>query len=94
MKWVEKKGTGRLAAFTCISVAPPRMIAQGYHRKKPYVSGVVELDDGGRVDARIEVEDPNQPEQIMVGMTLKVKYLHTVLDGSRETFLAFEKAGP
>jgi uncharacterized OB-fold protein len=90
MEWVEKKGQGRLAAFTCITVAPPFMVAQGYDRKHPYVSGVVELDEGGRVDARIEGVDPNQPESIRVGMRMKAKYLHREDADIPETYLAFE----
>ncbi|MEJ2731589.1 MAG: Zn-ribbon domain-containing OB-fold protein [Deltaproteobacteria bacterium] len=76
MEWVEMKGKGRLAAFTCITVAPPFMMAQGYNRKNPYISGVVELEEGGRVDARIEGVDPGKPEEIRVGTALKAKYLH------------------
>ena len=40
MDWMEMKGIGRLAAFTCITIAPPFMIAQGYNRNNPYISGV------------------------------------------------------
>ena len=92
MEWVELSGNGRLAAFTCITIAPPFMIAQGYNRKNPYISGVVELEEGGRVDARIEGLDPTRPEGIKVGMPLKVKYLHTEVDQKKETYLAFEPA--
>ncbi|MGD8943503.1 MAG: OB-fold domain-containing protein, partial [Desulfobacterales bacterium] len=74
----------------CITIAPPFMIAQGYNRKNPYISGVVELDEGGRVDARIEGLDPNKPEAIKVGMSLKAKYLHTEVGDKKETYLAFE----
>ena len=90
MEWVEMKGKGRLAAFTCITVAPPFMIAQGYNRKNPYISGVVELEEGGRVDARIEAVDAGKPEDIKVGMPLKVKYIHREVEGRKETYLAFE----
>ena len=90
MEWVEMKGKGRLAAFTCISIAPPFMIAQGYNRKNPYISAVVKLEEGGRVDARIEGLDPRKPEDIKVGMPLKVKYLHTKVGDKKETYLAFE----
>lgn len=90
MDWMEMKGIGRLAAFTCITIAPPFMIAQGYNRNNPYISGVVELKEGGRVDARIEGLDPNKPEEIKVGMPLKVKYLHTEVGDKKETYLAFE----
>ena len=90
MEWVEMTGKGRLAAFTCITVAPPFMIAQGYNRKNPYISGVVELEEGGRVDARIEGVDAGKPEDIKVGMPLKVKYIHREVEGRKETYLAFE----
>ena len=90
MEWVEMKGKGRLAAFTCITVAPPFMMAQGYNRKNPYISGVVELEEGGRVDARIEGMDPGKPEEIKVGTPLKAKYLHGQVGEKKETYLAFE----
>ena len=90
MEWVEMKGNGKLAAFTCISIAPPFMIEQGYNRKNPYISGVVELEEGGRVDARIEGIDPAKPEEIKVGTPLKAKYLHKQVGEKKETYLAFE----
>jgi hypothetical protein len=90
MEWTEMKGKGRLAAFTCISIPPPFMIAQGYNRKNPYCTGVVELAEGARVDARIEGVDCAKPEDIRVGMPLKVKYLHREEGEKKETYLAFE----
>ena len=90
MEWVEMQGKGKLAAFTCITIAPPFMIEQGYNRKNPYCSGVVELEEGGRVDARIEGVDCSRPEDIKIGMQLKVKYLHRQEGDKQETYLAFE----
>lgn len=92
MVWVEMKGRGKLAAFTCITIGPPSMVAQGYDRKHPYCSGVVELEEGGRVDARIEGVDASNPETIRVGMPMKVKYLHREGVEPKETYLAFEPA--
>jgi scaffold protein (connect acetoacetyl-CoA thiolase and HMG-CoA synthase) len=92
MEWVEMKGKGKLAAFTCITIAPPFMIAQGYGRKHPYCSGVVDLDEGGRVDARIDGVDAAHPENIKVGMPLRVKFLHREGGEIPETYLAFEPA--
>jgi uncharacterized OB-fold protein len=90
MEWVEMKGEGKLAAFTCITIAPPFMMAQGFNRKNPYCSGVVELEEGGRVDARIEGVDLANPENIKVGMPMKVKFLHRQDTETPETYLAFE----
>ena len=89
LEWVEMPETGRLAAFTCITVGPPAMQAEGYNRKNPYCSGVVEVGDGVRVDARIEGIDPKQPETIEVGMAMRADYLHREKAGIQSTVLAF-----
>lgn len=87
MTWFEFSGKGKLAAFTCIAIGPAAMIAEGYNRNNPYCSAVIELDEGARVDARLEGIDPKKPEEITVGMPLKVKYVHR---GDKRTYLAFE----
>jgi uncharacterized OB-fold protein len=66
MEWVEMSGKGKLFAFTVITVCPPAMAAEGYSRTNPYCTGVVELDEGARVDARIEGVDATKPETIRV----------------------------
>jgi uncharacterized protein len=90
MEWIELRGEGRLAAFTCISVGPPVMVAQGYNRHNPYCSGVVELGEGGRVDARIDGVDTLKPETIQVGMPLKIKFLHGEGGEEQKAYLVFE----
>ena len=89
MRWEKVTGKGRLAAFTCISIAPPAMIAQGYNRHNPYISGVVELEEGARVDARIEGIDPQKPDEINIGMPVKVRFLHR---DDQPTTLVFDPA--
>jgi len=86
MEWMPLSGNGTLAAFTCIAIGPPSMAALGYGRDNPYCSGVVALEGGGRVDARIEGVDAKSPESIQVGMPLKVKFLR---EGGKVA-LAFE----
>ena len=90
MEWVEMEGKGKLAAFTCISVGPPFMIAEGYDRKRPYVSGVVALEKGTRVVARIEGVDGSKPETIKIGAPLQVEFLHRGEGDNLTTFLAFK----
>lgn len=92
LEWVAYSGRGRLAAFTCIRVVPPPMQRWGYGRQKPYCSGVVELDEGGRVVALIDDVDPTQPDRITVGMPLSAKYLHLGEGEAAETMLAFAPA--
>jgi uncharacterized OB-fold protein len=90
MAWEESKGVGKLAAFTCITIGPSFMRAEGYDRKNPYCSGVVELEEGTRVDARIEGVDSKNPENIKIGMPLKVQFLHRPEDEPDRTYLAFQ----
>ena len=90
MEWVEMKGKGKLSAFTVIAIGPPSMIAEGYNRKNPYCSGVVELEEGVRVDARIEEVDTTKPENINVGMPLTVTFLHRGEAENPTTYLAFK----
>ncbi len=92
MDWIEFQGAGKLVAFTCIAVVPPAMAAEGYGRNNPYCSGVVELGDNIRVDARIEGVDPKQPQHIRVGMLMKPKYVSRVSNGKAVIYLAFEPA--
>jgi len=89
MEWAQMKGKGKLAAFTCIAVGPPFMVAEGYDRKNPYCSGVVELEEGVRVVARIEGVDTNKPETIKIGTPVTVRFLHRGEGENLRTFLAF-----
>ena len=89
MEWVETKGEGRLVAFTCISIGPPAMVAEGYDRNNPYCSGAVELVEGPRVVARIESVDTLHPETIKIGMPVKATFLHRGTDEKRKTVLGF-----
>jgi len=68
------------------------MIAQGYDRKHPYVSRVVELDGGGRVDARIEGVDATRPESIRIGMPMRAAFIRRKNADPPETYMAFEPA--
>jgi hypothetical protein len=92
MEWAAMSGRGRLAAFTAIRIPPPSMIAQGYSRKNPYCAGVVTLEEGGRVDARIEGLDLDKPQDIKIGMPMKAIFLHRRDADPSETCLAFEPA--
>lgn len=89
LEWVEIAPHGKLVAFTCIAIGPPGMVAEGYNRKNPYCSGVVEVDKGLRLDARIEGVDANRPEQIKIGMEMKIKFLHRNKDGIKSTIITF-----
>lgn len=83
------KGSGRLVALTSISIAPPAMQEEGFNRKNPYCTGVVRLDEGPRVVARIEGVDARNPETIEIGIPVTAVYLHRGTGEDRTTQLAF-----
>jgi uncharacterized OB-fold protein len=90
MDWVQLKGTGKLAAFTSIVVAPPYMLKEGFGRGNPYTVGVVELDEGVKAVARIVGVDSKKPEQIKVGTPLKAEFIEKGEGPDRQTLLAFK----
>ncbi len=89
MEWEEVEGEGRLAAFTCIAIGPSFMAEEGYDRKNPYCTGVVELAEGTRVVARIEGVDARDPASVSVGMPVNAKFLHRGSGQGQRTFLTF-----
>lgn len=90
MEWVETSGKGKLAAFTVIYVAPNFMISEGYGRDKPYVSGIVELEEGVKVSSRITGVDASQPETIQIGMPVRVDFEHVGEGEKAITHLVFK----
>ncbi len=68
------------------------MIAEGFDRNNPYVTGIVELDEGVKISARILGVDARHPEQIKIGTPMTVEFLEHGEGEARRTFLAFEPA--
>ena len=91
MEWIPMVGTGKLMAFTSIFIGPPWMAQQGFDRQHPYCTGVVELDEGPRVVARIDGVDASHPEDIKIGLPLLVDFDDVTLDASRESL---DASGP
>lgn len=90
MIWTETSGKGKLAGFTVISIAPTFMMEQGYGRNNPYVSGIVELDEGVKISARINGLDATQPTEIKVGAPLTVEFVTFGEGDNAKTYLAFK----
>ncbi len=89
MDWVEMKGRGKLVAYTAIHIGPKIMIEEGYDREHPYCAGIVELEEGPRISARIVGVDASHPESINIGMPLAVEFLERGEGEEKRTFLAF-----
>jgi len=90
MEWVETSGKGKLVAFTVIYSGPTFMIEQGFDRKNPYVSGIVELEEGARISARITGVDPALPTEIKIGLSVSVDFIEFGEGETNITYLAFK----
>jgi uncharacterized OB-fold protein len=68
------------------------MLAEGYTRDNPYVTGIVALDEGPQISARILGLDARNPDARWIGAPLTVEYLDRGEGDQRKTFLAFRAA--
>ena len=89
MEWIETSGKGSLSAFTVIYNGPTFMVAQGFDRKHPYISGIVELEEGPRISARISGVNPTRPDEIVIGTSLQLNFEDTAEGETNKTHLAF-----
>jgi uncharacterized OB-fold protein len=93
LEWVDLSGKGKLAAFTSVYIGPTFMNEEGFSREKPYLTGIVELDEGPRISARLLGLDPENPAAIKIGIPL-VFTEHKIGEGEGETHqLAFRSEG-
>lgn len=90
LEWIETNGKGKLAAFTVIYSGPTFMVEQGFDRRNPYVSGIVELEEGPRISARITGLDPAKPAEIRIGTPLRVDFVEVGEGEPKKVYLAFK----
>ncbi len=64
VKWIEYSGKGTLLSYTKIIAAP-----KGFEDMAPYIIGVVDLEEGGRLLSWIK-DIPD--DEIKIGMSVKV----------------------
>ena len=88
----EMSGRGTLAGYTSIYVAPTAMVAQGYGRDNPYLTGIVTLEEGPRLPARLVGMDATQPEGIAIGTPLQADFLEQQEGEETRTVLVFHPA--
>ena len=91
MVWEEMGEQGKLVAFTTVHIAPTAMIEAGYDRKNPYCAGIVQLEGGPSISAQIIGVDAANPEEIQIGMPLKLAFVRRGEGEEAQTYLAFEK---
>ncbi len=89
LEWIELSGRGKLAAFTSVFVGPSAMVAEGYDRNNPYVSGIVETEEGAKISARIVGVDAKHPDVAWIGAPMTVTFLDRGEGEAKITALAF-----
>ncbi|MFX1561165.1 MAG: Zn-ribbon domain-containing OB-fold protein [Promethearchaeota archaeon] len=82
MEWTEVSGKGKLISFTVIHVAP-----EEFAEEAPYYVAIIELEEGTRVSARLLGFDPLKPEDVSLGISVKLDYEK---GKSGKTYLAFK----
>ena len=90
LEWTETSGKGKLVGFTVVVIVPTFMAEQGFGRNNPYVSGIVELDEGVKISARIIDVDVTKPEEIKIGTPLTVEFVSFGEGDNAKTYLAFK----
>jgi uncharacterized OB-fold protein len=89
MEWAQASGQGRLAAFTSIYIGLTATNAEGYGRDNPYCAGVVELEEGVKISARVLGVDAKRPASIQIGAPLTVEFVERGEGETKTTLLAF-----
>lgn len=69
MEWVQASGRGTLFTFAIVHAPPHPAFAEDI----PYITAIVELEEGPKVPARIVGIDP-EPENLAIGMALQAVY--------------------
>jgi uncharacterized OB-fold protein len=90
MEWFRFSGTGKLVAFTVISVGPTYMISKGFDRLNPYCTGIVQLDEGPNISSRIIGFDLKKPESIKIGTNLVMELQPRRENESMQTQIIFK----
>jgi uncharacterized OB-fold protein len=75
MTWVELDGRGKLAAFTAVYIGPTFMNELGFDKANPYLTGVVALDAGVKISARLLGFEGKQPVDVKIDTPMEVDFL-------------------
>ena len=89
MRWRPLKGEGKVLGFTVISIVPTTMAKLGYGRDNPYVTALVQMDEGPSVTGLLERVDAGKPGSVKVGMPVAAEILETEEGDEKPTTLVF-----
>lgn len=86
LNWEQASGRGRLVAMTRMAMVSPDLVAEGYGGDRPYTTGVIELDEGPRVVARLAGGETDEPGHFEVGQAMQVGFEHLDRETPRLVF--------
>ena len=67
--WIQASGNASLYTYAIVHRAPH----QGFADEAPFVTAIVELEEGPRMPTNVVIDDPT-PEKLKVGMPLRVVF--------------------
>lgn len=76
LSWEQAGGGGRLVAMTRMAMVSPGLADEGYGGDRPYCTGVIELDEGPRVVARLAGRETDEHGHFEVGQAMQVGFEH------------------
>ena len=86
LDWEQACGRGRLVALTRMAMVSPALAEEGYGGARPYCSGVIQLDEGPRVVARIAGTEDDETGQDGIGQAMQVGFEHLDRETPRLVF--------
>ena len=74
MSWQPLKGLGKVLGFTSIAIGPTAMVARGHGRDNPYVTALVQMEEGPSVTALLEGVNAGDLENARIGMPVEADF--------------------
>lgn len=90
LEWFELSGKGKLAAYTSVYIGPSFMNDLGFGRDNPYLTGIVDLEEGPRISARLLGLDPENPAGIKIGTSMTFSAIEIGGDEKNQAQLSFQ----
>lgn len=92
MVWLELSGKGTVIGFTSITIVPTPMAAKGYGRDNPYLTAVVQTEEGPGITALLDGIDASDPASTSVGMAVVADFKEEAQGEESAVSLVFRPA--
>ena len=89
MSWQQLNGDGRVLGFTSIAIVPTTMTARGFGRDNPYMTAVVQMEEGPALAGMLQGVDAKDPESTKVGMPVVADYMEEGEGDAKQVTLVF-----